>query len=139
MNAEVSQAHGARPIDVLPTERAAFGALSTTAADHGVLHLLKVTPESVVCLATNRYSVPVAYIRQTVLVRATAGLVRIIYDQTVIAEHRRCCRNKRIRDRSHYEEVLRRKPRARGMLYREELLEIRRELPSARREIRIIL
>jgi transposase len=125
VNGEVSQAHGAKPIDVLSTEQAAFGPVTTTATDYGVLHLLKVTPESVIHLATNRYSVPVAYIGQTVVVRATAGLVRIIHDQTVIAEHRRCyLRNKRIRECSHYEEVLRRKPRARVMLYRGELLEL---------------
>jgi hypothetical protein len=125
VNHEASQAHGVPPADVLPTEHAAFGPLTTTAADYGILHLLKVTPESVVHLATNRYSVPVAYIGQTVVVRATAGLIRVVHDQAVIAEHRRCyLRNKRIRDRRHYEEVLCRKPRARVMLYREELLEL---------------
>ncbi len=125
VNTEISQAHEKRPRDLLPTEQAAFSPLPTTAADYGILHLLKVTPESVIHLATNRYSVPVAYIGQTVVVRATAGLVRVFHDQLVIAEHRRCyLRNKRIRERSHYEEVLRRKPRARVMLYREELLEL---------------
>ncbi len=125
VNAEMSQAHGVRSIDVLPSEQAAFSPLTTTAADYGILHLLKVTPESVIHLATNRYSVPVAYIGQTVVVRATAGLVRVFHDQLVIAEHRRCyLRNKRIRESRHYEEVLRRKPRARVMLYREELLEL---------------
>ena len=33
-------------------------------------------------------------------------------------------RNKRIRERSHYEEILKRKSRARVMLYRDELVEI---------------
>jgi hypothetical protein len=64
VNHEVSQAHGACPADVLVSEQGAFGPLTTTAADYGILHLLKVTPESVIHLATNRYSVPVAYIGQ---------------------------------------------------------------------------
>jgi len=125
VNGEISQAHQARPIDILAGEQPAFGALSTTAADYGVLHLLKVTPESVVHLATNRYSVPVAYLGQTMVVRATAGAVRVFKDQTLVAEHRRCyLRYKRIRERSHYEEVLQRKPRARVMLYRDELVAV---------------
>jgi transposase len=125
VNGEVSQAHQARPIDVLPTEQAALSRLTTTAAEYGVLHLLKVTPESVIHLATNRYSVPVAYLGQTMVVRATAGAIRVFKDQTLVAEHRRCyLRYKRIRERSHYEEVLQRKPRARVMLYRDELVAI---------------
>ena len=125
VNGEVSQAHQARPIEVLPAEQAAFSPLTTTAADYGVLHLLKVTPESVIHLATNRYSVPVAYLGQTMVVRATAGAVRVFKDQALVAEHRRCyLRHKRIRDRRHYEEVLQRKPRARVMLYRDELVAI---------------
>lgn len=123
VNAEVSQAHQERPVEVLSRERPAFSPVSTTAGDYGVLHLLKVTPESVIHLATNRYSVPVAYLGQTMVVRATAGAVRIFKDQHLVAEHRRCyLRHKRIRERSHYEEVLQRKPRARVMLYRDELV-----------------
>jgi len=125
VNAEISQAHQSRPFDLLPAEQAAFSALTTTAAEYGILHLLKVTPESVIHLATNRYSVPVAYLGQTMVVRATAGAVRVFKDQTLVAEHRRCyLRYKRIRERSHYEEVLQRKPRARVMLYRDELVAI---------------
>src|SRR4029434_1832090 len=78
VNGDISQPHQTRPIDVLAVEQPAFGALSTTAADYGVLHLLKVTPESVIHLATNRYSVPVAFLGQTMVVRATAGAVRVI-------------------------------------------------------------
>jgi transposase len=125
VNGEVSQAHQARPSDLLLQERGAFGPLTTTAADYGILHLLKATPESVVHLDTNRYSVPVAYIGQTLVVRASAGHIRVFADQCCIAEHRRCyLRHKRIRTREHYEEVLRRKPRARVMLYRDELGEL---------------
>jgi transposase len=125
VNAEVSQAHGARPADLLPQEQPELSPLTTTAAEYGILHLLKVTPESVVHLVTNRYSVPVAYIGQTVVVRASASHVRVFDDQTCIADHRRCyLRNKRIRERSHYEEVLKRKPRARVMLYRDELVDV---------------
>ena len=125
VNGEVSQAHQARPIDLLPQEQPEFSPLTTSAADYGILHLLKVTPESVVHLDTNRYSVPVAYIGQTLVVRASAGHVRVFADQTCVAEHRRCyLRNKRIRERTHYEEGLKRKPRARVMLYRDELVAI---------------
>lgn len=125
VNGEISQAHGRRPLEVLAEEQPEFGPLSTTAAEYGLLHLLKVTPESMVHLLTNRYSVPVGYIGQTLVVRATASQVRVFDDQVCVAEHRRCyLRNKRIRERSHYEEVLKRKPRARVMLYRDELVEL---------------
>jgi len=136
VNGEVSQAHGARPVDLLAQEQPELSPLATTAADYGLLHLLKVTPESVVHLDTNRYSVPVAYIGQTVVVRASASHVRVFADQACLADHRRCyLRNKRIRERSHYEEVLKRKPRARVMLYRDELVEL---APAVRTYVAVV-
>jgi len=136
VNGEVNQAHGARPVDLLAAEQPEFGPLATTASDYGLLHLLKVTPESVVHLLTNRYSVPVRYIGQTLIVRATASRIRVFNDQTCVAEHRRCyLRHKRIRERSHYEEVLQRKPRARVMLYREELVEL---APAVRTYVSVV-
>ena len=60
VNGEVSKAHQARPIDLLPHEQPESGSLTNSAAHYGILHLLKVTPEPVVHLDTNWYSVPVA-------------------------------------------------------------------------------
>lgn len=46
VDAEISQAHGARSIDVLPTDQAAFNSLNDDDSGDGILHALKVTLES---------------------------------------------------------------------------------------------
>jgi hypothetical protein len=63
--------------------------------------------------ATNRYSVPVAYAYQPLVLKADVHTVRIYHHTTLIAEHARCYgRHQTISDWRHYLPLLERKPGA---------------------------
>jgi len=63
--------------------------------------------------ATNRYSVPVAYAYQALLLKAEVYTVRIYQQTTLIAEHPRCYgRHQTISDWRHYLPLLAKKPGA---------------------------
>jgi transposase len=63
--------------------------------------------------ATNRYSVPVAYAYQPLLLKADVHRVRIYQQTTLIAEHARCYgRHQTISDWRHYLPLLAKKPGA---------------------------
>ena len=74
---------------------------------------VKATRTAEVSFATNRYSVPVAYAYQPLLLKADVHTVRIYHQATLIAEHPRCYgRHQRISDWRHYLPVLAQKPAA---------------------------
>jgi transposase len=120
--AQLSQAHGHRPIDRLPQERAAFGPLTTTAATYGLYRVATVNRESLVRVDGNQYSVPVGHVGQAIDVRLLRGVVRISRDGMPLAEHARDeGTGHRRRDPAHYAPALAHRPRARLVLDRERL------------------
>ncbi|MFQ5830855.1 MAG: IS21 family transposase [Candidatus Methylomirabilia bacterium] len=117
-----SQAHGQRPIELLPQERAAFGPLTTTAATYGLYRVATVNRESLVRVDGNQYSVPVGHGGQAVDVRLLRDVIRISHDGVPLAEHARLTgTGQRQRDPAHYLAALRERPRARLVLERERL------------------
>lgn len=73
----------------------------------------RVTTTSLVAYDRNRYSVNAAAVGKTVMIRAYADRIVIVYDGEVIGEHRRqFSRDKVIYDAWHYLEVLKHKPGA---------------------------
>ncbi len=119
---QTSQAHGRRPIDLLPQERAAFGPLPTTAATYGLYRVATVNRESLVRVDGNQYSVPVGHGGQAVDVRILRDVIRISRDGVPLAEHARLSgTGQRHRDPAHYAGALGERPRARLVLERERL------------------
>jgi transposase len=119
------QAHGHTPNELLPEERKALEPLTETSESYGLLHLLRVNPESVIRFETNCYSVPEHLIGQIVTVRVASNELRVYHDSQLVAQHERSYQKRqRIRNLDHYERTLSRKPRAKVMAYREKLLEL---------------
>ncbi|HET7876098.1 MAG TPA: IS21 family transposase [Methylomirabilota bacterium] len=119
---QVSQAHGQRPLDRLPQERAAFGPLTTTATTYGLYRVATVNRESLVRVDGNQYSVPVGHGGQAVDVRLRRDALRISRDGVPLAEHARLeGTGHRRRDPAHYAPALAERPRARLVLDRERL------------------
>jgi hypothetical protein len=119
------QAHGYTPNELLPEEREALEPLTETSESYGLLHLLRVNPESVIRFETNCYSVPEHLIGQIVTVRVASNELRVYHDSQLVAQHERSYQKRqRIRNLDHYERTLSRKPRAKVMAYREKLLEL---------------
>jgi transposase len=119
---QVSQAHGRRPLDLWPQERAAFGPLTTTAATYGLYRVATVNRESLVRVDGNQYSVPVGHGGQAVDIRLLQDRIRISRDGLPLAEHRRLPgTGQRLRDPAHYAPALDHRPRARLVLERERL------------------
>jgi len=119
------QAHGHTPNELLPKEREALEPLTETSESYGLLHLLRVNPESVIRFETNCYSVPEHLIGQIVTVRVASHELRVYYDSQLVAQHERSFdKGHRIRNLDHYERTLSRKPRAKVLAYREKLLEL---------------
>jgi transposase len=120
--AQVSQAHGQRPADLVPQERAAFGPLTTTAGMYGLYRVATVNRESLVRVDGNQYSVPVGHLGQAVDVRMLRDVIRISRDGVPLAEHARLeGTGQRHRDPAHYTPALGERPRARLVLERERL------------------
>jgi transposase len=120
--AQVSQAHGERPQDLLPHERTTFGPLTTTAASYGLYRVATVNRESLVRVDGNQYSVPVGHGGQAVDVRVLRDVIRISRDGVPLAEHVRLTgTGQRQRDPDHYASALTHRPRARLVLDRERL------------------
>ncbi|GAC1559563.1 MAG: hypothetical protein NVS2B9_21040 [Myxococcales bacterium] len=111
------------PIARLAEERPHLKPLPVTAADYGVFDSVLVSRESLVTIATNRYSVPVADVGQALTARIHPERVALYRDATLVASHPRCHgRRQRIVDPEHYEPVFAHKPRARTMVYRDWLI-----------------
>ena len=123
-NARPSSATGIPPTERLEEEASKGGVLPPTAGDYGLLESRHVSPEALVAVAGNRYSVPVEHVGAPVTVRLHAHRIRIWRDTACVADHPRSPDGARDRvvNVAHFEPVLRRKPRARAMLYREMLL-----------------
>jgi len=137
VNAEPSQAHGRIPAEVLAEhERKKFCPIPECAKDYGLLRLLTVTNESVVHLDTNRYSVPVGHRGATLVARVHRDRLRIYDKEKLLADHPRA-RGKleRVIDPKHLEPIFEVKPRARVMIYRDELEKLKGPLPDFLSEI----
>jgi len=121
-NAQVSQAHGRRPAELLPQEQRAFNPLTTTAATYGLYRVATVNRESLVRVEGNQYSVPVGHLGQAVDVRILRDEIRISRDGVELARHPRVIGSgHRQRDPLHYMPALTERPRARLVLERERL------------------
>ena len=93
------QAHGHTPNELLPKEREALEPLTETSESYGLLHLLRVNPESVIRFETNCYSVPEHLIGQIVTVRVASHELRAYHDSHLVAQHERSFdRRQRIRN-----------------------------------------
>jgi transposase len=124
-NSQKCQAHGHTPNEFLVEEQKVFDPLTETSESYGLLRLLRVNPESVIRFETNCYSVPEHLIGQVVTVRVASSELRIYHDSQLVAQHSRSFQKRqRIRDLSHYQKTLSRKPRAKVLAYREKLLEL---------------
>ncbi|HSH83174.1 MAG TPA: IS21 family transposase [Herpetosiphonaceae bacterium] len=136
-NIRPSAATGEPPLARLLAEALKGGSLPPTAQDYGFLVPGHVSAESLVAVAGNRYSVPVAYLRLAVTVRLHRERVRIWHDLACIADHPRASNGagQRVVDLAHFAPVLARKPRAKVMLYRQVLLELGGAAPAFLQEL----
>jgi transposase len=125
-NTRPSAATGLAPLQRLSAEAAQGGILPATAQDYGLLIAGQVSPEALVAVHGNRYSVPVVHVGAPVIVRLHPERVRIWRDLVCVAEHARVAdgRHERVVDPAHYAPLLARKPRAAAMLYRDVLLRL---------------
>jgi hypothetical protein len=105
---QVCQAHGRRPVELLPQEQAAFGPLTTTAATYGLYRVATVNRESLVRVEGNQYSVPVGHLGHAVDVRLLQEEVRISRDGVALARHPRLTGTGQRRRHHLHESVLQR-------------------------------
>ena len=112
------------PAELLRDEQPKLGALPASAHDYGFFETVKVSRESLVNLATNRYSVPVALVGQLLTVRIHPTRIALYAGATLVATHpRQFGRHARVVIPEHYDPVFARKPRARVMAYRDWLVQ----------------
>lgn len=113
------------PAELLPLEQAKLGPLPTLAHDYGFFDTVKVSRESLIALATNRYSVPVHLVGLVLTARIHPQHVALYHGDALVASHpRNQGRNARVVIPEHYEAVFAHKPRARVMAYRDWLVEL---------------
>ena len=119
-----SSATGEPPLARLPAEAAQGGVLPLTAQDFGLFAPGQVSPEALVAISGNRYSVPVAHVGGPVTVRLHRERVRIWRDLACIADHARAPdgSRRRVIDPAHFAPLFPHKPRAQAMLYRDVLI-----------------
>jgi transposase len=111
------------PITLLAQERSAFNPLPAVAHDYGIFDTVLVNRESLVNIATNRYSVPCHLVGFALTVRIHAHHIALFQGTEQVALHpRHRGRGQRIVVPEHYEAVFAHKPRARVMVYRDWLL-----------------
>jgi hypothetical protein len=121
--ARLSAATGELPVALLTAERAAFGPLPPTAHDYGLFDTVLVNQESLVTIATNRYSVPSHLVGQALTARLYEARIELYAGTTLVATHpRHRGRQGRFIIPEHYDAVFALKPRARTMVYRDWLL-----------------
>jgi transposase len=132
VKARPSAATGETPTSRLPAEAAAGGPLPLTAPDFGVLDSGQVSPEALVAVAGNRYSVPVTHVGAPVTVRLHRERVRIWRDTVCIADHPRAPdgARQRVLDPAHFAALFPKKPRAQAMLYRDVLIGLGGHAPA---------
>lgn len=131
-NARPSDATGVPPATRLPEEAARGGPLPATASDYGLLVAGQVSPEALVAVAGNRYSVPVAHVGAPVAVRLHRDRVRLWRDAACVADHPRAPdgAGRRVVDPAHFAPLFPQKPRAQALLYREALLGLGGHAPA---------
>jgi transposase len=125
-NTRPNDATGEPPLVRLPREALAGGVLPATAADYALPMPGQVSPEALVAVRGNRYSVPIAQVGAPVTIRLHRDRVRIWRDQLCVADHPRARdgARQRIVDPTHFAPLFARKPRAAAMLYRDTLLRL---------------
>jgi transposase len=111
-----------RPAARLLVERTRLRPLPDRPADTHLVLPVIVSKEARVRLDTNSYSVPHRFVGRNALVRASDTTVRVLCDDTVVAEHPRCWdRRRAIEHPRHIEHLLERRPGARGPKRRDRL------------------
>src|SRR5919202_1103661 len=127
----LQQVNAVRPSDAteqIPTvrlaeERLAFGPLPAVAHDYGIFDSVVVNRESLVAIATNRYSVPAHLVGLALTARLYPARIELFHGTERVASHpRHFGRNARIIIPEHFEAVFALKPRARIMVYRDWLI-----------------
>jgi transposase len=104
-------------------EQQAFGPLSALAHDYGFFETVKVSRESLVAIATNRYSVPSHLVGHALTARIYPSRIEFFHGAERVATHpRQFGRNARSVIPEHFEAVFAHKPRARIMVYRDWLV-----------------
>ncbi|MDQ5851997.1 MAG: IS21 family transposase [Chloroflexota bacterium] len=107
----------------LAEERLAFGPLPAVAQDYGIFDSVVVNRESLVAIATNRYSVPAHLVGLALTARLYPTRIELFHGADRVASHpRHFGRNARISIPEHFEAVFALKPRARIMVYRDWLV-----------------
>jgi hypothetical protein len=120
-----SDATDCPPAERLAAEQATFSPLPAVAADYGFCETVKVSRESLVAIATNRYSVPAHLVGRLLTARIHATRIALYDRDTLVATHpRHTGRNARVVIPEHYEAVFAQKPRARVMAYRDWLVQL---------------
>lgn len=111
------------PIIRRAEERLAFGSLPAVAHDYGIFDSVVVNRESLVAIATNRYSVPAHLVGLALTARLYPTRIELFHGAERVATHaRHFGRNARIIIPEHFEAVFALKPRARIMVYRDWLV-----------------
>lgn len=113
------------PCVLLAEEQPKFGPLPPIAHDYGFFDSVKVSRESMVAIATNRYSVPCDLVGLALTARIYPTRIELFHGLEQVASHaRQFGRNARIVIPEHFEAVFARKPRARVMVYRDWLVRL---------------
>ncbi len=111
------------PSVLLAAERPQFSPLPAVAQDYGFFDTVKVNRESLIAIATNRYSVPAPLVGLVLTARIYPTRIELYHGSELVATHvRQFGRNTRIVIPEHYEAVFAHKPRARVMVYRDWLV-----------------
>jgi len=124
-NDKVSRAHGQVPrLAWEAREKAKLGPLTVTADDYGIVNEVRVGPESLVHIDSNRYSVPVGYVGSNLFLRLRRFRIDAYFEDTLVASHPRAshCQRFPIIIPEHFAPVFAKKPRAKVMVYRDHLL-----------------
>ena len=108
------------PATLLAVERPHFKPLPAVAHDYGIFDSVLVTRESLVTIATNRYSVPAHLVGQALTARLHQERIDLFQGAECVASHpRHRGRHARVVVPAHFEAVFAVKPRARVMVYRD--------------------
>jgi len=111
------------PSVLLLEEQGKFGPLPVVAHDYGFFDSVMVSRESLVAIATNRYSVPSHLVGQALTARIYPARIELFAGTERVACHTRLLgRNQRSIVPEHYTAVFGLKPRARVVLYRDWLV-----------------
>lgn len=102
-----------RPLDLFEQEKPLLIPLPQTSYDARLVRGVKSTSQCLVRFETNSYSVPFAYARCQLTLKADDSLVSIYEKDRLIAQHTRCYqKHKLIEDPHHYKGLLASRPHA---------------------------